>query len=217
MFFKKPLLYLGLSLSLLTSCSHDHPLDFSTWQQVTGRDDGESLARPLLYRAKTFSHWIRKDPLATESIADTTKAICEFYIRENDQLIRVTVHTFPINNPSARIPPQAQIARWKKQFEELDPLAVHIWEDSHGGFSGLGFEGQGLLKGAQTKVMGCSMRLASCYQRLLSQSPLSVDRQKCADYTIKASGPPELMNKHRADILAFVQSFELIDELSFSL
>lgn len=201
------------SLIILISCTPIQPPTPSNQQFFQGRDNRQSLERPLLYHALVPSHWIRQDPLETESIADTTKAICEFYIHVDDESIRLTIHTFPIRQENMRIPPLAQIARWKGQFEELDLIATQTLPDAHGGFSGLFFEGQGILQGNAIKVMGWSMQLASVYERQLNQGKNSLDFNKRADYTIKASGPPHLMNKHRLEILAFARSFELIDEL----
>lgn len=203
----------ALFFCLLNSSDKSLSLSSSTWQLLAGRDNGDSLERPVLYRALTPAHWIRCDSSVTESIADTTKAICEFYIQEDDRSIRLTIHTFPIVESHIRIPPQAQVARWKKQFEEIDCLANQILPDSHGGFSGLFFEGQGILQGTPHKVMGWSMQLASIYERQLNQENSPLDSRKRADYTIKANGPPDLINKHRADLLLFAHSFELIDEL----
>ena len=209
----KNILIFTLTLYLLIGCSKSPSSSSASWQLFPRRDDGHSLERPFFYRAYVPSQWIRQDPPAEESIADTTKSICEFYIHENDQSIRITLHTFPILEEKRRIPPQAQIARWKNQFEELDLVDIQTLSDAHGGFSGLFFEGQGIGKGTLIKVIGWSMQLASLYERQLAQSKQPLDHYKRADYTIKASGPPDLMNKHRAAILAFARSFELIDEL----
>ncbi len=206
-----------LITSLLTSCSSNSSLPSSNWQLIGGRDDGQVLERPLLYRVLVPSEWTRQDPSINESIADTKKSICEFYIHEKDQSIRLTIHTFPFMQKQLRIPPQAQIARWKSQFEELDLVATHSQPDSHGGFSGLFFEGQGILQGKPTKVIGWSMQLASVYERELNQEKQPLDHRKCADYTIKASGPPDLMDHYRIAIIAFAHSFELIDEIPFPL
>lgn len=205
-----------LSIFLLTSCNTNPSASPPNREFFTGRDDGQSQDRPLLYRALVPSHWIRQDTSPSESTVDTTKSICEFYIHENDQSIRLTIHTFPIIPGQMRIPPRAQIARWKRQFEELNLLATQVNPDSYSGFSGLFFEGEGILNGKPTKMMGWSMQLASVYERQLSQARKPLDRCKCADYTIKASGSPEMMNKHRTALLAFARSFELIDELPFS-
>lgn len=201
-------------LLFLTSCSTNSASPSKAeWQFISGRNEEPSVERPQLYRALVPPYWVRRDPPANESIADTTKCNCEFYIQEDGPSIRLTVHTFPCTHSNMRIPPEAQIARWKKQFEELNELATHVQPNSHGGFSGLFFEAEGLYQGCSTKVMGWSMQLASVYDRSLSLGKHSLDHYKRADYTIKASGPPALIDKHRSDILAFAHSFELIDEL----
>ena len=185
----------------------------ASWQSIPGRDHGHSIERPLLYRALVPANWIRHDPPETDSIADTTKANCEFMIREDGSEIKLTVHTFPYAQEEERVPPQAQIARWKRQLEDLDLLSVQIAPDSHGGFSGLYFEGQGKLQGKTASVIGWSMRLAPGYDRQLIMGRLPLDEDKRADYTIKAVGPPDMILKHRSDIIQFAHSFELIDEL----
>ncbi len=214
MILKNNLLTISLILLVLSSCSQTTSSSpSSSWQMIAARDEGQPSSRAFIYRALVPSNWIRLDPSATESIADTTKSICEFYIQDHDQTIRVTIHTFPITQSQHRIPPQAQIARWKKQFDELDPLTTRVIPESHGGFSGLYFEGEGLLKGQPTKILGWSMQLANCYERQLHQEKQFLDSCKRADYTIKASGSPLFIDQHRLAILAFAHSFELIDEL----
>lgn len=213
MILKNLVLFSTLSLFSLTSCNQNpSPLPPASWQLIAARDEGQPNDRHLIYRALVPANWIRHDPPPTESIADTTRSNCEFYIKDNNQTIRLTIHTFPILQNS-RIPPQAQITRWKGQIEELDPLNTHVLAESHGGFSGLYFEGEGKLQGNATKVMGWSMQLAACYERQLEQERHSLDHCKRADYTIKASGPPDMIDQHRSAILAFARSFELIDEL----
>jgi hypothetical protein len=207
------LIVLIISCYILTSCNTYPSSNSSSWQYFAGRDNDPSLERPLFYRAQVPSHWIRQDPLAADSIADTTKSICEFFIREQEKFIRLTIHTFPILQENMRITPQAQVARWKGQFEELDLVATHTLPGAHGGFSGLFFEGEGILQGNPTKVMGWSMQLASIYQQQLNQGKQVLDNRKRADYTIKASGPIHLVDKYRQELIAFANSFELIDEL----
>lgn len=170
---------------------------------IPARDDGQSLDRPLIYRALAPQNWIRLELDPASSIADSTKANCEFQIEEGEEKIRITCHTFPILE-GKRIPPQAQIARWKRQLENLDQLSVHVTPNSHGGFSGLFFEGEG----NQVKVLGWSMQLGEVYLR-----QLGLEKEKRADYTIKAVGPPSMIEKHRHEIIQFANSFELIDEL----
>jgi len=196
-----------ISCNKYTSPSPTH------WQLIAGRDNGDSPERPLLYRALVPLQWIRADPPATESIADTMKPLCTFYIRENHQFIRIIIHTFPLVQGHPRITPQMQVTRWKQQFQELDLAATQVQQDSHGGFSGLFLETEGIFEGVPLKIMGWTMQLASPYERQLALGRMPLDSNKRADYTIKASGPPHLMNSHRAAIAAFACSFEFIDEL----
>ena len=96
MLLQKSLLLFFSTICMITSCNKATPPTSSSWQLVAGRDNGESLERPLLYRALAPSHWIRQDTPPSESIVDTTKSICEFYIHDKGESIRVTIHTFPI-------------------------------------------------------------------------------------------------------------------------
>lgn len=207
---------ISLIILTLTSCNQNTSIVSPTsphWERISGRNDAQSLERPILYQACVPTHWVRRDPPTDTSIFDTTQSICEFYIQENDQNIRLTIHTFPTIQGHPRIPPQAQIARWKEQLEPLDPLATNVIAESRGGFSGLYFQGEGIFEGKPTKVLGWSMQLASVYDRQLSLERDSFDRYKRADYTIKVIGPPDLINKHHLAIVEFAHSFELIQEL----
>lgn len=183
---------------------------------IPARDKDISLNRPLIYRAVTLDGWTRLEPDPMVSIADTTLANCEFVLENEEGKIRLTVHTFPFEKRNLRIPPQAQIARWKQQFDEIDPLAVHIDEESRGGFSGLFFEAEGIIKEQPTMVMGWSMQIAEIFDRVLEQEKDPLDIWKRADYTIKATGPIQSMRAYRKDIIRFSNSFELIDELRIS-
>ncbi len=191
---------------LLISLASCNTLKTSTtsWQTFTARDDSITLERQFLYRAMVPDGWVRKDPPKDESIADTMKPIVEFTIARE---IRLTVHTFPISDK--RIPPRAQIARWQRQFEHLDPQYSTISVQSHDGFAGLFLEAEGLLQGKETMMLGWSMLLAKEYDNLLLRADL-----KRADYTIKAIGPTDLILHHKKEIVHFANSFELIDELT---
>lgn len=210
-------LYLFLLLSLLFSaCKNTKtPLAAQTHHYICGRNGINSLERPKIYQTWTPNYWIRHDPLENESITDTKRSICEFLIEDGIEKIRITVHTFPFEDEKNRIPAQAQIGRWKRQFQELDFLSTRVLAESHSGFSGLLFEGEGLIDDKRTGVLGWSMQLASIYIRSINLQEDSLAPYKLADYTIKASGPPALLAKHRLDIIKFAHQFELIDELPF--
>lgn len=187
-----------------------------TWQSINGRDEGSPIDRAAVYQAKVPLHWIRKDPLNADSIQDTTKALCEFIIEQGTEHIRITVHNFPIVDEKARIPAQAQIQRWKQQLNDLDSTLTVATPISHGGFIGLFLEAEGSIEDKPVRVLGWSMQLASRYVRQFALASAPLERQKRSDYTIKAVGPPPLMQQHRQDIIQFADSFELKDELPWS-
>lgn len=183
------------------------------WQFIPARDDGISKERPLLYRARLPSGWIRNEFPVTESIYETTKCNCEFTVVDGNDSARITIHTFPIDDVHPRISPEAQIARWKGQFSYLDPLSTTVSSESSGGFSGICFEGEGIVEGQKTGIIARSMQLAPVYDNALKQERIPEARRKRADYTLKATGSPAVIEKNRGEILRFFDSFELVDEL----
>lgn len=201
---------------LLLSCSDNPASSLNHWQRICCRDDGLNQRVPL-YRAQIPVYWEVKEPQPQESIADTTKPLCELFIRESSATIRIVVHSFPPMEGDKKIPPIAQINRWKGQFDEIDPTHMRLLAYSHGGFSGLCFSAQGVIKGTPMTILGWSMQLASEYDRQMSWDESFISNQKRADYTIKAVGPVSMMNKYKKEIERFAHSFELIDELPFPL
>jgi hypothetical protein len=208
-------LFLFLSpVALFLGCSNtDHPNSQQVveWQTLEGRDDGRTSARPLIYRAKIPKDWIAASK-REDSLVDTTLPIKEFYIRDGEQQIRITIHNFPADALDQRIPPLSQIMRWKRQFDEFDFSSLIISPEAHGGFAGFAFECTGLLKQQPTTILGWSMQLDPEHFQALREGSNS-HRQMRGDYTIKAVGPPALISQHRQDIMTFAHSFELIQEI----
>lgn len=207
-------------LSLLASCEN-HSSSLSTkeweWQKIMGRDEGQPQQRSPIYRAKVPLTWQRIDAALDESIVDSTKANCEFVIGIDEKTVRLVVHSFPSLKLEERIPPQAQVQRWQRQFDELDFHSLQIIPCAQGGFTGLFMSAEGLMKGSQTAVLAWSMQLASVHYIALqvkegAKNPLRL-RQRQSDYTIKAFGPTERLALHRKDIIAFAASFELIEDI----
>jgi hypothetical protein len=157
-----------------------------------------------IYRIKAPSDWTFKEPAKEESLDDTTKSLCEFFI-QND--IRITIHNFPSNFIEERIPLKAQIIRWKRQFDELDQVSITTTPQSFAGFIGLFFEASGIIKGEETTMYGWSMQIAQEHYRTLEGN----ERKSC--YTVKVTGPPIMMEEKRLAIIKFARSFELIDEI----
>ena len=159
---------------LASSCSQkdQNPSTPTSLQDVKGRDyEGK---RFNVYRVRVPNHWIRKDSLPEESLSDTTKSLCEFFIVDPEGTIRITLHNFPSDKVEQRIPPAAQIARWKKQFDHLNPEDTSIVPQSFSGYAGLKFKGTGLMNQILTTVIGWSLQLGEESFRELS-SPLTLE------------------------------------------
>lgn len=192
-----PTFFLLLCSFWLFSCSTQKEARIP-WQTIQGRD--RSVTRPL-YRARAPLDWGRADPSDQDNLSDTTLPIATFYIHEETP-IRVTVHNFPYTDKKERIPPQAQVARWKRQQK-----ATSITPVAHGGFYGLFFESD--------EALAWSMKIGEPYEQLfetrLTATPFT--RALRADYTIKATGNKETLEKHRDALIAFARSFEWVEEM----
>ena len=177
---------LSLLLIILTACSTSAPQPEGRWQEISGRDSGNGLRSPI-YHVRVPQEWKRIDPVYGESIADSTKPNCTFVIDD----LHIVIHSFP----GVNIPPGAQVARWKRQYPDAT-----VRPSTQSGFSGLFFE-------APT-VLGWAMQIAPEHAQTLRREP-----QRCADWTIKATGSAASLTRHRAALLSFAQSFELIEEI----
>ena len=169
----------------------------------------------MLYRAKTE---LNLTPLATEAafVSDSTLANRSFLIQENGEELKITIHSFPYENFKDRIPPPAQIARWKRQIRTRAGSPVIVEPKSHGGFSGLYLEMDGEMEGQGVKVLAWAMQLApEHYRTLVYQEDRDWnDRiQLASDYTIKVTGSPGLVEKYKQELKDFARSLELIEEI----
>lgn len=196
-----------LLLFLTSGCSTSDTYNEILWTEIEGRDNGISLERKPTYRAKVPKEWVKKNAESNESIFDTRKSLCEFHLPEN---VHITIHNFPSNQLNDRISPQAQIARWKRQFDQWDPTSFSIEPQSFGGFVGFVFEGSGMINGESITMMGWTMQLGVEHYRHLNCS------QMRGDFTIKAVGPNESMQEQRQAIVAFARTFGLIEEIPSS-
>lgn len=191
-------------------CERKSPT-FSPWQEIAGRDQGRGvIIRYPVYRARVPTHWKRVDPQPDLSNADTTLPLVEFWV--NDQ-ISVNIHNFP----DQKIPPEAQIKRWGRQLAGITPKETTVTPFSRAGYGGLYFEGVGTLKGNEAMVLGWSFQLDEGHCRALVQGETAENtafiRQMRADVTIKVVGPPDAVMLYREELIAFANSFELIQEL----
>lgn len=202
-------------LLLLSACSRE-PTSPLPWVEISGRDElplTGKVTRYPLYRTVVPVHWKREEPPTDQSNFDTTLPIATFYVDE----ITLWVHNFPANALSERIPPGAQIARWKRQLTPSPHHPTEVKPVAHGGFSGLYLEGEGELKGEEQGVLAWAMQLGQDhFQALLIEGSPEEERfyrQMRADYTIKAVGPSEKIRLHKHEIHQFARRFELIQEV----
>ncbi len=210
----RPLRYISIIFCcLLTSCTQENN-DQKTWQSFQARNEKHSLDRPYVYHAHVPFDWKRKDHPQDTSVVDTRLPIAEFFIGDETEYIRITIHTFPTSSLSSSIPPQMQVGRWKNQFDSLDPSALSTRTESRGGFQGLFFEAEGTTQNKYCSILAWSMQLSSFYLKKLQQGKNPLDQYKQADYTIKAIGSKDLLQQHKEAIIEFAHSFELIEEFT---
>lgn len=193
-------------LAFLNCCNSASPQSKIKTGIIGGRDS----ARTPLYRVKLPAEWkeIGIDPLV--DLADSTQPIAQYELHEGCNKIQVVIHNFPFND---QIAPQLQVERWQKQFNPDFPLHYNSVPQAFSGYTGLLFEGTGRIKNSAQKVMAWALNIGTVHYRTFLSNPSALNLQKRADVTIKINGPPELMQKHKATILEFARSFELIEEI----
>ncbi len=172
---------------LLCSCEHATQSAAQTWQLIAGRNPDQ---QPV-YRTIVPEQWHRLP--SEKSLKDTTKPICEYRIADE---IRLVVHNFPSDSLTQRIPVQAQVARWQRQ---AGPGILS--QECQNGFVGLRLEADNLIAWA--------MQLDPELYLALNEK----ERERRADYTIKATGPQNLLEAHRCQLEAFAKWFELIEPI----
>lgn len=209
-------LLVNLLLIVLYSCnsSSEHAKTELSWQEINGRS-GEAI-----YRVRVPATWKRLNPAGTEFHEDTTQPICTYFIPDKENQATITIHNFPVREEK-RIPPEAQVERWKQQLRSQEGSLTTVIPQAFAGFIGLRLEGTGTIKNQPVMVMAWAMELApEHFVALNTQLQQASDaqeakeiEQQCASYTIKAVGPESVMATHRHQLIAFARSFELIEEL----
>ncbi|KAF3362087.1 Uncharacterized protein PHSC3_001398 [Chlamydiales bacterium STE3] len=194
-------------LVLCLSACHSTTSNESHWLEIEGRAQNKPI-----YRAKVPPHWERVLPDGQAYLKDTMLPIITFLIPNESESLRITVHNFPTKAIEESVSPHAQILRWQKQFESIEPYSMDYNEIAYGGFVGLQFYASGILKGRPTAFLAFAMQLIPEHYRMLSNQPLREEefKQMRADYTIKAVGHPDAIEQHKDEIIAFAESFELI-------
>lgn len=139
------------------------------------------------YHAEVPFHWKRINP--SEDLSDSRIPICSYEMEEG----LLTIHMFPYTSIEQRIPPEAQIERWKRQTGECG-----VTPFSYGGFGGFRLE--------SADMIAYAMQLSPPLFRCCSTSDMK------ADYTLKFVGA---VDKNREEINAFAESFEWIQPLLY--
>jgi hypothetical protein len=213
-----------LLIMLLTSCSFETNREASPSKTVLvqGRDNGQNAEdRPYVYRVSIPPDWNYIEPKMKTSNFDSRLPIDEFSIGEGEERIHISVHNFPPGENGLRIAPMAQIARWKRQFTSLNHTKSSLIPQSFNGYFGFRFEGSGILKGNPTTIIGWALQLGSEHFLTLSYPRDEFDdntlTQMRSDVTIKVTGSPKNVEKHKQAIDNFARSFELIHEIPSSL
>ncbi|MCP5469936.1 MAG: hypothetical protein H7A36_05470 [Chlamydiales bacterium] len=192
---------LALCLTACKKCPDKVPP--FTRHPIQGREEvlksGKILRRPL-YQVKVPAGWQRN--LIETSLSDTTCPNALFEVED----VTVTLHTFPTESLTQRIPPSLQVERWRSQ-ESRDG---HVEEVRHDGFSGLFFE--------TPTTLAWSYQLdPELYQALAflgrTEEENAYFHQMRSDFTIKATGPAEQIEKHRDEILFFADNLELFQAI----
>jgi len=203
-------------LSLLFSgCWDVRNQDGAILVEVPGRDaeHDEQHARYPVYRASVPPSWKPIYPNAGSSNVNTMLPLLSFDLGD----VKIHVHNFPSESIDQRIPPPAQVERWKRQFSEIFPFTMTTKRKSRAGFVGLYFQAEGLLQGREQMMVGWAMSIdPRHYSRLVlpgTQKEKEFYKQMRADYTIKAVGKREALSKRLDEIVRFGNSFELIQEI----
>lgn len=118
----------------------------------------------------------------------------------------VTFHTFPSDSLDKRIPPTAQIERWKKQLNGKESEITPYTRCGFGGFRIVCFEEKGMI--------GYAMQLTPpLFQAMLYPHSKLEDvyfTEMRSDYTVKAVGSGKALENEAVNIDSFVKSLKWI-------
>lgn len=187
-------LLLGL-LVCLTSCDAPHE-ESSTIDIISGR-----VEKIPFWRIMRPSSWhVLPSP---DNLLDTRLPIQEYEIED----IAFYIHSFPSQSEEARIPPFAQIQRWKMQFDADPPPEFYLERQAFSGYSGILLDGRGKIKGQNTRMLAWALALSPrSYHALKNPEARS-------DITLKAIGNTFSMDAHEDDIRKSARTFELIEAI----
>lgn len=187
------------------SCQ-DAPPQLPPYKAILSRGDGSSSGRTPLYQISLPSGW--EEIQEKQSISDTTVPIFKCFYEEDGCRIQLTIHNFPLQVGAFKIPPEAQVERWKNQFAQLS--FSHASPQSFAGFIGLQLYAEGVIAQEETAVLAWAMKIAPENERSLSFFSEKYPAEMGCDVTIKATGPKKIIEEHAQEIASIARSFELL-------
>lgn len=155
-----------------------------------------------IYRCRPGFHFaeIKED----KELSNTKVAIKAYQLQD----IVITIHTFRVAKDKPKITPLNQVERWLEQISQGKKCTYTTQERSRNGYTGLL-----LTADCQTNsLIAVAMELDSDYRRQLFEEASDKSLEKASDFTIKAQGPKDQIEKYKKEILSFMNSFELIEE-----
>lgn len=197
---------------ILVGCQEDSRHRAKGWKtdEINGRN------RIPTYEVEVPESW-KKLESTGDNLQDTKTPLVTFLFTEGNQTFTVTVHNFPLHDIDEQVPPLAQVDRWKRQFETLDPSESELKPVAFGGYTGQFFKGVGIFKGKKMAMLAWSLQLPTEHYRALNHPESALERfkfdQMRSDVTIKVLGPDKLVTLHREDIDKFVNSFHMIEAI----
>lgn len=197
----------------VASCQSDGNYPKAQTIQIPGRENAE------FYQITVPLNWVVQNHSSDAFKHDSKISLVEFTIPDDSDHIRISIHNFPNNHLNSRIPPFQQIERWKKQFSSLESQS--ILPQSFSGYVGLLFEGQGSMNQKKMSMLAWTMQLdTSLYQyldKLQTYDKTSLYKEMQADFTIKALGSTEVLQKYQKQIIEAAHSFKIKYEIPYSL
>ncbi len=209
----RQLALIGLTISMAVSC--EKKPSSTLYEIIWSRVELPNSAFQL-YRFMPPENWKRVDS-GEPAAADSREPIAHYQLQLDGEQVDLTIHNFPIDTLDERIPPEAQIARWKQQIDEMNLSTVQVKPQAFGGFVGLLLQAEGIKQRKPLAMMAWTMQLAPQFYTALelldTPEKHSFTRQLHADFTIKIVGSPSLLAREKEKIERSARTFALLDEL----
>lgn len=156
-----------------------------------------------IYSAKIPGNWVIIMPKEDADLKDTKIPLISFNLPDG---ILVTFHTFPGDSLENRIPPMAQIERWKNQFKGKDFELIPLSRCGFGGYCLRIFDDSGMI--------GYAMQLTPTLFQSMLYPHFKIEElyftEMRGDFTVKAIGKGSALEREQKIIDDFVKSLKWI-------